>query len=613
MKKRRAKPSSQSDENFLSGDHLTDGALLLLLDGELPTPRSAFADQHIQSCWSCRARRDEIARGIVDLVDYQKALSAPYLPPPADHRNIFLARLAVLADEIGRPSPIEQWADLWIRLFTRGPSNQFAWLTAILLCFAVGSAFYAFHAPRSVSANEVMKAMDAAEIRSLQTARQPVMVQRLHIRSGKSDTTRTVYLDVLRDRTAARDESGNAELKVAYQNSSLDWNAPLDAASYRHWRATHRVISDKVLQLDNGTLVIESKPATGPITSIDLTIRKSDYHAIEEDFRFEDHTEIEVAELSYEVVPFSSLSSEIFGSSDKAVRRQQRVLAVPRSALPNSALVAAQVEADATLHRLGADLGEQINVTIHPGHEVLIDGVVADEDAKLRLIAALGAIPHTKLNIVTTEEVAEQAVTSTSHTTQASASPVRVMVATPPLLETQLNERFPDKDRQIAYVNETLSLVQSASSRAWALNRLANRYPIQQLAQLDEDSRQKLKVLLVDHVSAMREDISSLQNQLGEILSRSSNTPASNTAPFPSAESSSPSSDIAPDDWQDRSRRVHSSTEAIHEAVVALITSSQPSEKNDTEAIEINLRTSLTQIQTELLTLDEKLRRSDLK
>jgi hypothetical protein len=51
------------------------------------------------------------------------------------------------------------------------------------------------------------------------------------------------------------------------------------------------------------------------------------------------------------------------------------------------------------------------------------------------------------------------------------------MVAAPPLLDSQLNTRFPDKDQRIAYVNQTLSLVQSASARAWALNRLVDRHP----------------------------------------------------------------------------------------------------------------------------------------
>jgi peptidoglycan hydrolase CwlO-like protein len=165
----------------------------------------------------------------------------------------------------------------------------------------------------------------------------------------------------------------------------------------------------------------------------------------------------------------------------------------------------------------------------------------------------------------------------------------------------------------MAYVNQTLSLVQSASARAWALNRLVDRHPPQQVAALDDDARRQLQVLVADHVSALREDISSLQNQVAEILSGTSNTPAANTSVMTPPETSSSDTLEFSDDWRDRIRRIHSSTEAVHEAVSALLTSSQPSDQNDVNAIEVNLRTSLTQLQTELQVLDQKVHRTNLK
>jgi peptidoglycan hydrolase CwlO-like protein len=188
-----------------------------------------------------------------------------------------------------------------------------------------------------------------------------------------------------------------------------------------------------------------------------------------------------------------------------------------------------------------------------------------------------------------------------------------VVAASAPLLEEQLNTVFADNDRRIEYVNQTLSLVQSASARAWALNRLADRYTPHAVAVLDDEERRKLQVLLTDHVSALSEDISSLQNQLGEILSGASNTPAANTSVNTPLKSDSTHTLEVPEDWRDRTRRVHSSTEAVHEAVVTLLSSSQPSDQNDTNAIEVNLRTSLTQLQTELQALNQIVHETDLK
>jgi peptidoglycan hydrolase CwlO-like protein len=150
-----------------------------------------------------------------------------------------------------------------------------------------------------------------------------------------------------------------------------------------------------------------------------------------------------------------------------------------------------------------------------------------------------------------------------------------------------------------------------ASARAWALNRLADRYPSAAVAALGDDPRRKVQVLLADHVTALREDLSSLQNQLGEILSQSSNTPSANTSLTEPILSGSPAARETSADWRNRVRRIHSSTEAVHEAVATLLTSSQPG--SDAEAIEVNLRTTLTQLQTELQLLDQKIRRTNLQ
>jgi hypothetical protein len=275
-------------------------------------------------------------------------------------------------------------------------------------------------------------------------------------------------------------------------------------------------------------------------------------------------------------------------------------------------LAEAEIEADSVLHELGADLGEQINLTTHDGHEVSIEGIVNDDVRKLQVVSALQNIPHTRLHILTIDEAQRAPSPIPSHV-ESSVPSVEVMVAAPPLLEAQLSARFSDKDQRIAYVNQALSLAQLASARAWALNRLADRYPPKGVAVLDNEARRKLQVLLTDHVSALREDVSSLQNQVAEILPGSSNTPAANTSVTSPLESKSANALELSEDWRDRIRRIHSSTEAVHESVVALLSSSQPSDRNDANAIEVNLRTSLTQLQNELQALDQKVHETDLK
>ncbi len=599
-------------------NHLTDEALLRSLDGELSPREAANVDSHVQSCWSCRGRRQSIGQSITDLVDYQNAVTAPYLPPSADQRAIFLARLDALAIEMGRPSRLRNCLNGAVRLLRLSQVNQFAWTAGALALIVSVPIIYFLRTPPVVSADELLNLTAASEVQSLKTTSDPVVVQKLRISMGKKTLTRTVYRDVAHNRITSRIDGSNigeAQVKAAYSKTSLDWDSQLDANSYRHWRAARQANRDKVVRAGPDELRLETTLSTGLVTEADLTVRLADYHAISENFHLQDHSEIEIAELSYDVIPFASLPPGIFGVTAQIAMPRLPIAATLHSVLPSAAeLAEAEVKTDSVLHGLGADLGEQINITTHAGREVLVEGVVGDDARKHELVSALQKIPYTQLHLLTIDEAAQKAsISSVAGSASSSASSVPVIVASPPLLEVQLGARFPDKDQRIAYVNQTLSLAQLASARAWALNRLADRYPPQQIAVLNDDARRQVQVLLADHVSALREDISSLQNQLGEILSRTSNTPAANTSLAAPLQSETASMQEPSEDWRTRVRRAHSSTEAVHEAVAALLTSSPSSDHNDAETIEVNLRTSLTQLRTDLQLLSQDIQKPNLK
>jgi hypothetical protein len=618
MRKPYSNPGGDAREKLFFGSHLTDHALLLSLDGELSPREAANVDVHVQSCWSCRGRRQAIGQSIADLVDYQNAITAPYLPPPVEQRAIFLARLGALASEMGRPSWLRNRLDAAIRFLRLSQVNQFAWVATALLLIVSIPLYNYLRTPPVVSADELLSLTAASEARSLNTVAEPVVVQKLRIRMGKKTLTRTLYRDVAHNRMTSQTNAssiGESQVKAAFLKTSLDWDSQLDTSTYRRWQAAHQTNNDKVIRIGADQLRLETIPSTGPVTEADLTVRLADYHAVSENFHLQDHSEIEIAELTYDVIPFASLPPGIFGVPAQITLPRFSAAATLRTLLPSATeLVTAEVKTDSVLHGLGADLGEQINVTTHAGHEILVEGIVRDDVRKHELISALQKIPYTRLHLSTIDEAAQRAPSSSvASAAQDSASVGAVMVANPPLLEVQLDARFPDKDQRIAYVNQTLSLAQLASARAWALNRLADRYPPQRIAVFNDDARQQIQVLLADHVSALREDVNSLQNQLGEILSETSNTPAANTSLTAPLESSDASTPEFSEDWRTRVRRVHSSTEAVHEAVAALLTSSPSGDRNDAEAIEVNVRTSLTQLRTDLQLLDQDIQKTNLK
>lgn len=599
----------------LSGDHLSDEFLIRLLDGELSPRETSNGEAHLLSCWSCRSRRQAIDEGINALVEYQNAVAAPYLPPPLAGRATFLLRLHEVAAETRQPLQLMQFWSKALRFPGMHRISRVAQIAGVLAFAALGLIAYFTSTTEAVSANELLNRTVASDARLLRVATEPVVVQKLRINVGRHSLTRTIYHDISHNRVVSRTDSNRAaeeSAKTAYLKSSLNWNSPLNAETYRHWRGGHPENREKLVRLAGNQVTLQTTFSSGPVVEADLTVRVTDYHAIAESFRFEDQSEIEIAELSYDVVPFSSLPKNIFGLPAMLAEPHLPIAAVLRPELPSNAeLAAAEVKAEAVLHELGGDLGEQIDIKTHPGHEVSIEGIVADDARRQQMVSALQGISHTRLQVLTIEEAAHQSNTASSgNSGQHPSSPVQLMAAAPALLESVLQARFPDKDQRIAYVNQSLSLAQLASARAWALTRLAERHPSQSVELLDASARRQLQALLTDHVSVLREDLSSLQNQLAEILSRSSNTPAANT--------SSPTLDAnegmeSQRDWREQVRRVHSSTEAIHEAVATLLTSSPPGSHTDVEAIEVNLRTSLTQLQAELQVLDQEVRKENLR
>ena len=582
--------------------HLTDAWLLLAIDGELAASDYAVVKEHVRACWTCRARKEHLERTIEDIVEYEQALVAPDMPPSFGGKAIFMARLDQLAAELGRPSLVRRWSLMLLQASRPIFSSRLTWVACMAL--TVIACFYVFLQRNTpvVSASELLQRAAASETMSFAGVNQPVVVQKLSINVNGRKIERTVYRDRARNRQASRVDVSAKEESLAettFLQSSLSWDDPLSPQVYSHWRDGIAEKRDVVTRVDGGLLRLDTIASSGPVAQASLTVRASDFHPVEENVRLRDENEVEIAEVSYDVIGFTSLSSDIFGSTVQPPALKLPVTTASNRIAGDEESAMTELQVRAALHNLGADLGEQIDVQPEKDGSVRVDGVATDDARRHQLVAALQSIPRTQLHIETVAQAAEH------QQVNRASGPVRVavMAGATPLLESSLKQRFPDDDERTAYINQTLSLAQGASARAWALNRLAERYTPQQIELLDTASRQRLGVLLGDHLSALREDINRLQNQLGQVLSPASNTAAANTT---SSKFTSTETPERADDWRAHAHRVHSSVETVNESVAVLLTGSSAGEKDDPEAIEVGLRTTLTQLQAELQVLDQQ-------
>lgn len=78
--------------------HLSDQQLLLSVDGELSARDEKLVRAHLDGCWKCRTRRQELESAIGDSVRFYLREYDPQVPPAAGPRSLLRARIALIAD-----------------------------------------------------------------------------------------------------------------------------------------------------------------------------------------------------------------------------------------------------------------------------------------------------------------------------------------------------------------------------------------------------------------------------------------------------------------------------------------------------------------------------------
>jgi len=107
--------------------HLSDEQLLLDLEGELSARGGKLVHAHVEACWKCRARREELSRAITNFARaYQ-----PELPSGEGPRALLRARMAQLSARTRGRSP-------WFSLGQSALARWWGAAAALLLLLCAG-------------------------------------------------------------------------------------------------------------------------------------------------------------------------------------------------------------------------------------------------------------------------------------------------------------------------------------------------------------------------------------------------------------------------------------------------------------------------------------------
>ena len=481
-----------------SRKHPTDDELLRLLDGEVPRWHAGRLRRHVERCWACRSRYESVQRAILDFVEFRKRMVLPHVSLPSSPRDRFLKKLEELSPANEQPWPTR--LGHFLRRTTAPMHNPgFAICLIVVAVFSTIVLVWQWNIP-TVSASEVLERAQAWDTNGTTTLRQGVIYQKLEIRIANLKFGHSVYRDIEGRRRPRKSPelSKQAVLQRAALSGGVNWEQPLSASDFRKWDERLSRKMEAVLFNRNGTLTVKTIPADSDVKEESLTVRKGDFHPIERHLLFRDLGELEIAELSYDVLPWEAVDVAGLFEPELTSAPVTRVSRAPRLSLPPSAaLDGAELRARLALNEIGADTVENILIE-RTSDSVKVAGLVETHARKREIDDALAGIPLVSCAVTTFEGGAH-------HDQQAPTKIVREqdVVTQKSPLETYLASRSVPSAQAVQFSRDLINEALQIDRRALALDALEKRFPEAAQSELTAENRGLLQQLVLRHQTAL--------------------------------------------------------------------------------------------------------------
>jgi hypothetical protein len=502
--------------------HLKDGQIIDIINGELASKDAAKAHSHLDSCWKCLARKEQLEGAIFRLVDYRRELLGPYLPPPADGEHRFIARLDRQIEALQR-----NW---WSRFLSRIRSSCIPPLSqSSATIFAVAAAFVLVtlvwhHNLPTVSANAFLDKAIQSEAKPANAPVPGVIYQRIEIKTKTRKLERSIYRDATHKRTPRavplkpEEDLVRNELEIA----GVDWQEPLSAVKFRQWHDRLASKTDHVKSDGSGISMLVTRTESAATRESSLAVRTADFHPIARRVLIGNSDEIEISEINYDVLSWDAVNVSSLFEEPAPAKGAPAALAMPASK-PVVDDIETELAVRYALHEAGADLGEPIDVkTGAPGRaSVVVVGIVASSERKQELLAALRDIPRVSVQLQTEEEAAQSPMPQ-----DAPVKPAEPLIVGPhSLIEKELLQYFDDPLAVEKFSKRAIELTEVLLTRASALRTLSERFHTQRAEGESTSSlpfspseRQLLQRMRRDHYRAMAEATNELTALLRPVL-----------------------------------------------------------------------------------------------
>lgn len=483
--------------------HLTEEVLLRFLDGELDKRATERAARHLDSCWTCRSKREHFRLAMDRFVHLEEALIDAAIASAPRTWTDLRPRLTCAEP------PREKRKALLPQQFVRAIGMVGAAI-AIAVWLMPGS---------SVSAMEILERSAASERPLLESRTNPLVLQRLRVESASRAASWSLW-DAPQSRKFQQlwdIPSGNnlrGEMERLYSANGLDLKHPLSASNHAQWRRSLAQRRDSVREQGDLLAVIttnQDRVRAGDIAEAELWVRRSDWHPVRETFRVAQAggaEEYRIIETAFHVENLDAVSARMFDSETPAA---DSVRSVPRPAVSIQAdgggrvsstpaqadLAGAEVEALALLHEMDADRQDSAEVEL-TGNSVQVTAYTASQDRKLELESHLGAIPLVNATVHLLTDAQEMAA---AKPVELGSSPS----SEPPLFLKPLVQQTGSLEVANRIVSDEMDLLRRLCIELDAVKDLQKRFPVEMRESLMPRSVSTLDGLVLDHLDAARQ------------------------------------------------------------------------------------------------------------
>jgi hypothetical protein len=441
----------------MNSRHPSGAELQQFVDGELPSIRA-----HVEVCPVCGTEISAIQDMLAECALHRESiLPGEFVPPP-------------------RP-----WADLQVR-FAEADQPRAPWFSWNIRAWAMAAAmvalgiglFLRFRETPTVQAAELLRKAVAAAA----PASKPHRIQ-VRTRTGASTL-----------------KSWQARFTAAH----FDGDNPLSARAYAAWRDQLPEKRDDVVR-ERDLYRIRTDTGSGELMTATLTLRIDDLRPVSERLEFRDRDWVELTEAPQEE---SGPRTEITKSSAKA---EAPVPVVPSVVSP--ATLGDELRVFAALHRIGADLGDPIEIS-RKGADVQISAAGLSPQRQQQIRDALTALPNAVIDFsdrFSNNPSAPKLQPRNRVAPTGGASPDVLQ------LQSRIADQVGGREQFDEVSARVLDLSESMMARAYALRRLAEHFPA--AADLSPDDRQTLAGLRADHIAALRQTVGQMDRVLKPVLS----------------------------------------------------------------------------------------------